>query len=454
MRILHTADLHLGQYLYQSYDRTDEHKHFFGWLAKLCVKENPDVLLLCGDVYDIQQPSASTRQMFTDFFVGLHKKCPNMKIIITAGNHDSALRIQADSAVWELANTKLVGLAPASDIINKNEEWQKKYVVELENGYVIALPYMSGERKEIHQALLDYVSKKNENGLPVVLMGHAAVTGVDATGHNIEIGNLKTIDAKSYGEGYDYFALGHIHKPQTIGHPKEAYDGTVTYPSPVVRYSGSALHVSCDEKYPHSVSIVDIDKHGGHVSIKKERIDERLHFYELPADGSSFNSVDEAIEGVRNFCDDVGSGYIRLRLDHKVDTPANFDQIIYDILREHNDSVKMTDKTKCDEEVRYNPKLIWTGESKKSDKVDDIEVFEVTELQQMENPIVFIEKTIDQYPELDLGILKEAFAEVEKELNITATNVLLSNVTNEDDENNDENEDLNENGDKINSDNQ
>ena len=56
MKIIHTADLHLGQVIYQNYDRSDEHRHFFRQLEQWCKEEQPDALLVSGDVFDIQQP--------------------------------------------------------------------------------------------------------------------------------------------------------------------------------------------------------------------------------------------------------------------------------------------------------------------------------------------------------------------------------------------------------------
>lgn len=89
MKILHTADLHLGQVIYQNYDRTDEHDCFFSQLEQWCREERPDALVVSGDVFDIQQPSAATWKNFTDRFVRLHEASPGMHIVIVAGNHDS-----------------------------------------------------------------------------------------------------------------------------------------------------------------------------------------------------------------------------------------------------------------------------------------------------------------------------------------------------------------------------
>lgn len=404
MKIIHTADLHLGQVIYQNYDRIDEHEHFFAQLEKLCRDENPDALLVSGDVFDIQQPSASIKKYFTDHFVRLHNLCPKMKIVITAGNHDSASRIQADSAVWELANATLTGIPPSPEFLSGQDGWQDSYIVKMDCGYIVALPYMTGERTDVIQSILDRVKEQDNDGKPVVMMGHLAVTGVDVSGHDMEIGKLRTQSIASLGEGYDYLALGHIHKPQTIGHQEDCLEEDVIYPSGVIRYSGSALHVSCDEKYPHSVSIVEMDRHGGDVHIRQSRIDELRHFYELPLDGSSFTSADKALAAVKDFAEKGGKGYIRLRIDYSTPLPSNFSSAIYDILRPYGD------------DVRINPKHIWTGAPEKSESDSEKPTFEVAELQQMTDPMTFIEKTRDQYPGLDLDEVRSAFEEVKEEM--------------------------------------
>ena len=189
MKIIHTADLHLGQVIYQNYERSDEHLHFFKQLKQWCMEHHPDALIVSGDVFDIQQPSAATKKAFNDYFVDIHRSCPQMAIVITAGNHDSASRIQADSAIWTLANTTMVGTAPATE---PEVGWEEKYIVRIPTGYILAMPYMSSEHTETLQHLLDVVAKENEKGLPVIMMGHTAVAGLDITGHNIEIGKLKT----------------------------------------------------------------------------------------------------------------------------------------------------------------------------------------------------------------------------------------------------------------------
>ena len=96
--------------MYQYYDRVDEHDHFFKQLKEWCGEYHPDALLVSGDVFDIQQPSAAVKAYFNNRFVELHRQFPEMAIVVTDGNHDPASRIEADREGWGMA-----GEAPEED---------------------------------------------------------------------------------------------------------------------------------------------------------------------------------------------------------------------------------------------------------------------------------------------------------------------------------------------------
>lgn len=403
MKIIHTADLHLGQVIYQHYDRADEHRYFFDQLEQCCQREQPDALVVSGDVFDLQQPSATTWKAFTDAFVALRRVCPAMHMVITAGNHDSAARIASNSAVWALADTHLIGTPPPVDPTSGSALWQERYLVRLSSGYILALPYMTGERTATLQSLLDYVAADNTEHKPVVMMAHTAVTGSDLTGHDVSIGHLRTQPLEHMGSGYDYLALGHIHRPQTLGHLDDWMQSEVTYEAPVARYAGSALHVSCDETYPHSISIVELSRHGGPIKLRQQRIDELRHFYVLPTDGSAFTDADSALQALRDFAQGGASGYVRLRIDNAAALPSDFTQQVYHIIESHHTA------------LRYNPKIIWTGAPAASTAVAE-PVFAVADLQQMTDPLTFIQQTADQYPELDMREVQQAFVDVEAEV--------------------------------------
>ena len=403
MRILHTADLHLGQILYQNYSRTDEHEHFFRQLEEWCRQYQPDALVVSGDVFDIQQPSASVKEFFTRTFVKLRDVCPGMRLVVTAGNHDSATRLEAEAALWKCINAHIIGTAPSPTVVAAADGWQEHYIVRMPAGYIAAFPYMSGNRREVIQSVLDYISRENSDNKPVVITGHLALSSADVTGHNFEIGKIATQSMEDMGSGFDYLALGHIHRPQTLGYPiEDESQPTSSYPPGTARYAGSALHVSCDEKYPHTVSLVDLPAHGADVTVTRLRIDELRHFYELPGNGTPVATADDVLRAIAEFSETTGRGYFRLRIPFNVALPADFDQQVYKILEAYK------------EEVRYNPKTVWLGEP--TEAQSEKPVFEVAELQEMDDPLQFIEKTIDQYPELSLDELREAFKDVTEEI--------------------------------------
>ena len=217
-----------------------------------------------------------------------------------------------------------------------------------------------------------YVSRQNPDGLPVVLTGHMAVSGADATGHGFDIGNVQTVPPEETGAGFDYLALGHIHRPQTLGYADE-HEPVSVYPAGVMRYSGSALHVSCDEKCPHSVSLVEIDRHGGDVKVTRLRIDEKYHFYELPADGAA-TTEGEALEAVKQFVAERGAGYFRFVMEYNTALSADFNQQVYQLIEP------------CSGRVRFNPKTVWLHADEEA-AADDKPLFEVAELQQMTDPM-------------------------------------------------------------------
>ena len=161
MKIIHTADLHLGQILYQNYGREDEHNYFFQQLQEWCQQYGPDALVVSGDIFDIQHPVISVKRMFNDFFVRLHRAVPAMRIVIAAGNHDSAMRLHADNSIWGMGDVVLVGMPPVSNSHELPDGWQNDYIVRLPQGYIIAMPYYFGSRSQAVQSILDFVSNAN-----------------------------------------------------------------------------------------------------------------------------------------------------------------------------------------------------------------------------------------------------------------------------------------------------
>lgn len=121
MKILHTADWHIGQ-LFHEYDRTPEHQQFLNWLVQVIQDEKVDVLLISGDVFDISNPAAASIKMFYTFLNGATKANPDLQVIITAGNHDSASRLEAPKPLLESSNVHIIGLVEKDAAGNINYE--------------------------------------------------------------------------------------------------------------------------------------------------------------------------------------------------------------------------------------------------------------------------------------------------------------------------------------------
>jgi exonuclease SbcD len=192
-------------------------------------------------------------------------------------------------------------------------------IVEIEDkGFVVAIPFIYERHYAVFTRMLEEVTRRNTQNLPVVVMGHLVVLGCNLIGHDPSlIGGMETHPIDIFGDSYDYLALGHIHGPQTL-------------PSAtgIARYSGSVLHVSFDENYPHTVSVVQVEKHGDMPMVREERIDQRMHTYTIPKDALPF---DEALEELRQFKPD-GPGYVRLNIKVKDYAPANAERRIREIL--------------------------------------------------------------------------------------------------------------------------
>lgn len=266
MRLLHTADWHIGQYFF-GYDRKEEHKFFFEWLKKTIREYNADALLVSGDVFDSPNPSAESQKIYFRFLREVSLGNPNLQIIITAGNHDSAARLEAPGPLLEDMNIRIKG------IIRKNEDglidYQNLFVPLSQdnqiNGWCIAVPYLrqgdypnaesySKGVKEMYDNLYNELLKVKEPHVPIIVMGHLQATGSEVSENDRSertiIGGLECISPEVFDhKDIVYTALGHLHKAQRVSGREN------------VRYSGSPLPMSFAEKnYKQGINLIEIEK--------------------------------------------------------------------------------------------------------------------------------------------------------------------------------------------------
>lgn len=311
-RILHTSDWHLGHVLY-NYSRADEQQHMLLQVEDYVRQYEPDALVVSGDIYHTAMPSAATQRMFTDALLAIHRARPEMTIVITGGNHDSASKLEIDRRLWLELGVHVLGRLQLTDSLEPDFD---SHIIRVANrGLIAAMPHVypqnfpaaEGDDRQaaFFARLADEVAQRNSQQLPTVLMAHLTVTGSDLTGHSRltdTVGTIDNVPLSALGEGYDYIALGHIHREQAVGSN--------------ARYSGSPLAVSFDEDYPHSLTLVDI---GNEISVQQLPITNLHPLITIPADPVPF---DEAIAALRQ-----GGQWSMIRLNILTDSGLPADAI-------------------------------------------------------------------------------------------------------------------------------
>ncbi len=258
MKIIHTADWHIGQ-IFHNYSREEEHKFFFEQLKSIIIKEKPDVMVVSGDVFHTATPTIVSQRLYYNFIVELSRLDDDLQIVITSGNHDSPSRLEAPRPLWEAFNVSVVGMidyqtVTADDALNFDASKIEIPVTKKGEiiGWVLAVPYLNGNQN-IYDKMLEHLKRRPEytDNQCVVAMGHLAVRSADITGHSPDIiGKLETLDVQDFTDvhGIDYWAFGHIHFPQAIKGIEN------------MRYAGSPFPISFNENYQHSVAAVNIEK--------------------------------------------------------------------------------------------------------------------------------------------------------------------------------------------------
>ena len=255
MRFIHTADWHFGQTL-KGHDRKAEHEFFVGQLIDYIINYEPDALLIAGDLYDSNTPSNETDNFFRQQILRIKQACPQLHIIMIAGNHDGYSKHEADSQLWQLGGIDVVGQIAFN---NQQTDYNRHIIYIKDKGYILAVPFthyfppmpendnITERRAYFFSQLLKRADELNTQNLPIVMMAHINYQGANiANQESLVVGGEDATPAEELGSGFDYLAMGHIHFPQT--HDK-------------ARYSGSPIPINFTETYQHSVTLVDIKEH-------------------------------------------------------------------------------------------------------------------------------------------------------------------------------------------------
>ena len=260
MRILHTSDWHIGHRLYER-SRIEEHRQFLDWLLTTLQENAVDVLLVAGDIFDTALPSSEATDLYYQFLFRLYRET-HAHAIITAGNHDSPMRLAAPREFLRMGRIHVVGeIDSALDpIVLRND---KSAVA------IAAVPYLSEseilphvsletqiEKTERYRAMIKQLYQRHVDQMPKeipkILMGHFVVHGGEEIGSEriIQIGGSTAVRIGDLPDGIDYMALGHLHRPQSIR--------GASYP---IQYAGSPLPMTFKEAlYDKKVYLLDLAK--------------------------------------------------------------------------------------------------------------------------------------------------------------------------------------------------
>lgn len=262
MRFFHLSDLHIGKQLH-NYNLREDQEHILTEVIEYAKELRPDAIVIAGDIYDKSVPSGEAVTIFDEFLTELSLLEPKIPVLMIAGNHDSAQRLDYASRILGTQQIYIAGNAPET-----SEEYLKNVTLEDEYGTVhfYLLPFLKpgfvrgvfgGEVPVSYQDAVEKLLKretecgKKHEALDWqernVLVTHQFYTGSGQEAQTCDseifsVGGLDRIDS-SVIEKFDYVALGHLHGAQVAGKEQIRYCGTLLKYSVSEAKQEKRLHV-------------------------------------------------------------------------------------------------------------------------------------------------------------------------------------------------------------------
>ncbi len=246
MRLLHTADWHLGRSFHGA-SLLGAQAAWIDWLVELAAASAVDAILVAGDLYDRALPPVDAIRLADDALARLSALAP---VVVVSGNHDSAVRLAFGSSLLARA-----GLHLRTDPLAAGEP------VLVGDTAIYPIPYLEpdavrtrlGVEERGHEPVLDAAMRlvradlsARTAGTRSVVVAHAFVAGAapSASERDLAIGGAASVPVSTF-TGVDYLALGHLHGPQKVGERG--------------RYAGSPLAFSFSEARHHkSVALIEL----------------------------------------------------------------------------------------------------------------------------------------------------------------------------------------------------
>lgn len=251
MKFLHLADLHIGKRV-NEYSMLEDQRYIFEQLLKIVEQEEPDGILLAGDIYDKTIPSAEAVELFDTLLVELAKR--RIHTFVISGNHDSPERIAFGGRLMEKSGIYMSPvydghLTPVilEDAYGPIHIWMLPFVKPAHVKRYYPEAEISSYTDAVRVALEQIGLNSDERN---ILITHQFVVGAERTeSEEISVGGTDGVDVALF-DAFDYTALGHIHRPQNCRSEK-------------VRYAGTPLKYSFSEtKDCKSITVVELQEKG------------------------------------------------------------------------------------------------------------------------------------------------------------------------------------------------
>ena len=273
MKFFHLSDLHIGLKL-MNRDLREEQMDILRQVTDLAREEQPDAIVIAGDIYDKAVPAAEAVEVFDSFITELKRAVPEAEMMLISGNHDSGLRLNCFREILDEQKVHMIGLPP-----RREEEYIEKVTLQDEFGPVnfYLLPFVkpsmvkqivgvdeNGNNLSYDATLHKLIAREEVNTAERnVLVSHQFYLPVGENAESVErmdseirtVGNIDAV-ASDVLEAFDYAALGHIHKPMKVG-------------SELYRYCGTPLACSVSEAgQKKGVIMVEIGEKDSKTSVK------------------------------------------------------------------------------------------------------------------------------------------------------------------------------------------
>ena len=273
MKFFHLSDLHIGLKL-MNRDLREEQMDILRQVTDLAREEQPDAIVIAGDIYDKAVPAAEAVEVFDSFITELKRAVPEAEMMLISGNHDSGLRLNCFREILDEQKVHMIGLPP-----RREEEYIEKVTLQDEFGPVnfYLLPFVkpsmvkqivgvdeNGNNLSYDATLHKLIAREEVNTAERnVLVSHQFYLPVGENAESVErmdseirtVGNIDAV-ASDVLEAFDYAALGHIHKSMKVG-------------SELYRYCGTPLACSVSEAgQQKGVIMVEIGEKDSRTSVK------------------------------------------------------------------------------------------------------------------------------------------------------------------------------------------